>query len=303
MKILFNLFLLLTVSLFAEVNPNPSKYDDRIGFVTYNPDDIFQINAKDGFVTVIQFDKNERVVVAGTGFNDGWDIQTQFNFLYLKPKAYASKYAEDEEGKTVENTAIVEPYPEDWNTNLFITTNKRMYIADLGLGDKKIHYKISFKYPKQRAEERIKALKKKQAKATNKANHALKIKNNKQLNKDLNRLSVPRNWAYYMNVNSNSEDIKPDFTYDDGTFTYIGFSPHKKFPTAFLKEEEGESILNTHVKTVGKYKVLVIHRMAKMILLRSGKKLVGIFNGAYNENPTPYTKETSNSGIIREVRE
>jgi type IV secretion system protein VirB9 len=275
------LMILATTSSQAEVNPRPSKYDNRIGFVTYNPDDVFNIYAKNGFVTILMFDEQERVINAGTGFNEGWNVTERDHILHIRPKPYVAQYSEDSNGVVVEHQNIVEPVANDWNTNLFITTNKRTYIANLRLGNKKIHYKISFSYPKEK----------------------LKQKEKEDLKKDLDRTTVPRNWAYFMKINEGSKDIAPDFVYDDGVFTYIGFRPHKTMPSVFLREGNNESMLNTHVKKIGKYNVLVVHRLGKLIMLRSGKKLVGVLNNAYGFNPSPVTKETSNNSIIRGIQQ
>jgi len=288
--LILTIFLMLSTSSYAEINPRPSKYDNRIGFVTYNPDDVFNIFTKNGFVTILMFDPQERIITAGTGFNDGWDITEQDNVLHIRPKAYMTKYAEDSEGVVVDHQDIIEPIAEEWNTNLFITTNKRTYIANLRLGNKKIHYKISFSYPREK-------LKKLRAEKLRKKS----IREQKNIKRDLDHITVPRNWAYFMKINRGSHDIVPSFVYDDGVFTYIGFRSNKTMPTAFLREGNDESILNTHVKKMGKYNVLVIHRLGKLIMLRSGKKLVGVLNNAYGFNPSPFTKETSNNSIIRGI--
>ena len=285
------LLILVSTMVFAEVNPSPSKYDSRITFVKYNPDDVFNIYTKDGFVTILVFDPDERIISAGTGFNSGWDISQSYNILHIKPKVYISSFAKDSEGAVVEHKDVVEPNPKDWNTNIFITTNKRTYIGNLKLSNRKVYYKISFKYPR---EERARYLEMQRQKkeARERAN----------IKRDLNHLTVPRNWNYLMKVNKGSDDIAPDFVYDDGVFTYIGFKAYKTMPTAFLRDGNNESILNTHIKEMGKYNVLVVHRLAKLILLRSGNKLVGILNNAYGQNPLPYTRETTSNAIKREIR-
>ena len=109
----------------------------------------------------------------------------------------------------------------------------------------------------------------------------------------LEKTSVPRNWDYYMKVNTNSENITPDFAYDDGVFTYLGFDNTKIFPSAFAYDGE-EQIVNQHIKKENKFSVLVIHSIHKQILLRSGDKLVGVFNKGYAKNPLPKAPETSN---------
>ena len=88
-----------------------------------------------------------------------------------------------------------------------------------------------------------------------------------------------------MKVNQGSENITPNFAYDDGVFTYLGFDNTKIFPAVFAYELGKESILNTHIKKDGNYDVLVIHQTLPKILLRSGDKVVGIFNRGYTKNP------------------
>ena len=105
-----------------------------------------------------------------------------------------------------------------------------------------------------------------------------------------------------MHVNKGSETIAPDFAYDDGVFTYLGFNSTKTIPSVFLYDETNkESILNTHLKKDGKFDVLVIHQTAKQILLRSGNKLVGIMNSGYAKNPLEQTRETTGKSVSREI--
>jgi type IV secretion system protein VirB9 len=284
------IIFLFNISLFAVVDPRASTYDNRIGFVTYNPNDVFKIKAKNGFVTILEFDKNENIIDGSTGFNDGWEITQSGNIVHIRPKPYISEFAEDEDGNAIKKKSVISPNQKDWKTNLFIRTDKRLYVADLTLSKNRTQYKISFKYPKQRRQESI---------ARHNKRKAAKAQEN--IIRDLNRVTVPRNWNYLMKVNKNSETITPSFAYDDGTFTYIGFDTTKIFPTAFLREGEEESILNTHIKKIGNYDVLVIHKTAKIILLRSGNKLVGILNNGYGKNPNYQSKNTNNSNVKRKI--
>jgi len=281
---------LYNAALFAVVDPRASQYDNRIGFVTYNPNDVFKIKAKNGYVTILEFDKNENIIDGSTGFNDGWEITQSGNIVHIRPKPYISEFAEDEDGNAIKKKSVISPNQKDWKTNLFIRTDKRLYVADLTLSKNRTQYKISFKYPKQRRQESIARYKKRKA-----------AKAQENIIRDLNRVTVPRNWNYLMKVNKNSETITPSFAYDDGTFTYIGFNTTKTFPTAFLREGDEESILNTHVKKIGNYDVLVIHKTAKLILLRSGSKLVGILNKGYGKNPNYHSKNTNNSNVKRKI--
>jgi type IV secretion system protein VirB9 len=118
---------------------------------------------------------------------------------------------------------------------------------------------------------------------------------------ELNRTAIPRNWDYYMNINPESENISPSFAYDDGQFTYLGFDSTKDIPSVFLYENEKESILNNHIKKEGNYDVLVIQKTAKQIVLRSGKRIVGILNKSFGVNPLEQQKTTNSPKLEREV--
>ena len=56
-------------------------------------------------------------------FKDGWDITDNDNFVLIKPLAVKQQSSEGE--------SYFEPTPGQWNTNLFINTNKRTYSFDL----------------------------------------------------------------------------------------------------------------------------------------------------------------------------
>ena len=104
-----------------------------------------------------------------------------------------------------------------------------------------------------------------------------------------------------MKVNKGSEDISPNFAYDDGVFTYLGFDSTKSFPAVFSYEKGKEGILNTHIKKDGNYDVLVVHQVLPQILLRSGDKVVGVFNKGYAKNPVRQTRQTSNDNEVERV--
>jgi len=301
--ILLTLILVFTVQIIqAEEDPKPSKKDKRITSIVYNPNDVFNVYARDGFVTIIMFDKDEIITSAGTGFSGGWTISQRANVLRIIPKAYTTTLAKDKDtGETVAKKMVVVPNAKAWKTNLFVTTNKRTYMFNLFLSNKKAQYKITFKYPHERAKER--AAKKNQEKVQ--AQQEMAIVEEKNIQRDLDHSRVPRNWNFDMSANANSNDIKPSFVYDDGVFTYIGFTPSKTMPVAFLREGESEAMLNTSVKEIRRhnssFSVLVVHRLIKQIMLRSGDKLVAVRNNAYESNPMPMTQDTSNSSIEREI--
>lgn len=291
MKIIFCCFCLFGVS-YGLQTPKSSKYDKKITYAVFNAHDVFKISAENGYVSVIEFGKDERVINVSTGFNEGWELVDRGNLLFIKPKAYTTKYIQNEnpEEQNAISEIIVDPTPNQWKTNLIVTTNLNMYVFELVLNPSNKIYKLSFSYP-QKEQKNIQELQKQLQK---------QIEQDK-LDDSLNRVSTPRNWDFYMKVNKGSEDITPNFAYDDGVFTYLGFDNTKTFPAVFAYENKEESILNTHIKKDGNFDVLVIHKVARQILLRSGDKVVGIFNRGYAKNPLDKTPQTSNDKEVERV--
>lgn len=291
MKKLILMSLITVSSLFAIEVPKPTLFDARVVYADFNKDDVFQIYGKNGYTTVIQFSDDERVLDMATGFSAGWDIEDRRNFIFIKPKSYESQFAVDEFGETVNKKSIIEPNPQDWKTNLVVLTNKKEYIFNLDLNvEKNSHFKFTFKYPQDEAKKEELLLAKK------------KLEEQKEeINTELNRNAVPRNWDYYMNVNPDSENIIPTFAYDDGQFTYLGFDSTKDIPSVFLFENDKESILNSHIKKDGNYDVIVVQKTASKIVLRSGNRIVGIWNKSFGVNPLEEQKTTNSPKLHREV--
>ena len=197
--------------------PQISKYDRKITYAVFNAHQVFRIASANGYVSVVEFGKDERIINTATGFSEGWELTDKGNLLFIKPKAYTTKYIHSEnpeEGNAI-SEIIIDPNPAQWKTNLIVTTNVNMYVFELILNAKEKVYKLSFTYPQ--------------------------------------------------------------------------------------KELDKESILNTHIKKDGNYDVLVIHKTLPKILLRSGDKVVGIFNRGYAKNPLSATPQTSNDSEVERV--
>ena len=285
-------FIIFTINvLFAIDIPKSTLFDKRVVYTNFNKDDVFQIFAKNGYTTVIQFAEDERILDMASGFSSGWDIQDRRNFVFIKPKSYESNFAVDELGETINKKMIIDPNQNDWKTNLIVLTNKREYVFNLDLNiDKNSYFKFTFKYPEDE-------LYKKQQK--DKLKKEFLEKN--EIKEELNRTAIPRNWDYYMNQNKDSENISPTFAYDDGQFTYLGFNNTKDIPSVFLYENDKESILNTHIKKDGNYDVLVIQKTAKQFVLRSGDRIVGIWNKSFGINPKEVQQTTISKDVQREL--
>jgi type IV secretion system protein VirB9 len=283
-------FLMFFTTANALVTPKGSSADQRITYQNYSEKDVVKIYTKDGYVTTLDLDKSERVIDMFTGFTDGWDLTDKGSFVFIKPKAFLG-------GDT-----IITPKSPDWNTNLIITTTKRVYALDLILVEKQQPiYKVTFSYPN---EEELKN----QQTVTAQENHRKQQEILKKQQEDeeyitdqLDKLNSPRNWNLFMKVNKNSQSVAPVFAYEDGLFTYLGFDNTKSIPSVYLWENGKESILNTHMKEQGEYQILVVHKVAPKIILRAGEKVVGILNGSFGANPAPQ-RTTISKEVFREVQ-
>ncbi|MDR1007485.1 MAG: P-type conjugative transfer protein VirB9 [Campylobacteraceae bacterium] len=282
-KIALLVFLMFVTDSFAVVIPQSSSLDKRITFQVYSARDVVKIYAKDGYVSVLDLDNGERIIDMFTGFIDGWDLTDRGSFVFIKPKAFLG------------GGLIVTPKYPEWNTNLIITTTKRVYVFDLVLVEKQQPiYKVTFSYPDEIM------LKNQKAQAAEEGKKKQQAEEEYVAGK-LDKLNSPRNWNLFMKVNKNSQNIAPVFAYDDGIFTYLGFDNTKSIPSVYLWEDGKESILNTHMKEQDEYQILVIHKVAPKIILRAGDKVVGILNGSYGLNPAPQ-RTTISSEVIREVK-
>jgi type IV secretion system protein VirB9 len=287
-KIIFFLSSLIFCSLtieiaFAEDVPKGSSYDKRIQRVSYNPEDVIKIYTQLGFITTIIFDDNEIVKKAISGFDAGWKIIPYQNKLFVSPVPVEQEYSDGEESDV--EMKKYEPIAKDWKTNLFVSTNKRSYSMDLSLSEgSKGSYAhiVRFWYPEKDAS----------------------LRDAKQIEATLAHDKYPRNWDYFVKAGQGSENIVPDFAYDDGRLTYLGFGEIKNFPNVFLLHNGMEQTVNHSVEQKGNYKVMVIHKLSKTFVLRYGSQVVGVLNKSFGKYVKPYSStSSSNVGLSEELND
>lgn len=322
---------LLTTSAFALNVNSKSKYDKRITYAKYNADDVFKIVAKVGYVSLIELAPDERVQLMSTGFSNGWEIVDSKNLIFIKPMVYSVNVAEQGQIKNAEGQPagvplMVQPNSKDWKTNLIVITNLRKYVFDLELEEdteKSVNsdYSLSFSYNEAKADAKVKDKNtktkelqeieeeklRKQAMAEIEAEEAKAQERKEKIKNYLDATSIPKNWDYVMHVNKNSEVISPDFVYDDGLFTYVGFKRAKAIPSFFEYYEEDkkpvESVVDKHLKQYDKYNVIVIHKTFDRLILRSGNRLVGIKNNGYGLNAIDDLRNTVSPHVVRKLKE
>lgn len=280
MRLIFVLlwFAFFIPGTFAAAIPQGSAFDSRMQQVSYNAQNATVINARAGYVTTLVFSDDEAVISTQVGFVKGWSVTNEANRVYIRPAPIAQPSV-DSEGKEIQE--VFNPTAKDWKTNLFVTTTKHFYSLELSVLDgeempKNLAFVVTYRYPD---EVRKKAAQAQTAREKEWQDQQAKTR----IDQALKNGQAPRNWDYAMRVAKNSRIIAPDFAYDDGRFTYLGFSPLKKFPSVFLYENGTEQIANFAVEQQGNFKVIVIQHVTPTLVLRYGKAVVGVVNQGFGK--------------------
>ena len=92
-----------------------------------------------------------------------------------------------------------------------------------------------------------------------------------------------RNWSYTKYPGKGSFNIVPDFAYDDGRFTFVGFSPSKSIPSVTKELNGKEHVVNSSIQKKGDFTVLVIQEVTPRLVLRSGNAVVGLENSGFGK--------------------
>lgn len=244
----------------AEQVPAAQGYDARVQVFNYEPTDVFVINARVGYSTLIQFEEGEIIhEEGGLGMGDAkaWSLAVKGNNIFFKP---------------------ISDLPD---TNMLIVTNKRTYAFQLTTGGAYPTYIARFNYPQEAAETTKKSV----------APSSLKV-----VGKD----SQGRNILVSDTINTNygyrgARALKPTNTWDDGRFTYLKFAHASDLPAVYrVLENNTEALVNTHVKD----DVLVIQEVGSVYRLRFGESVGDIANSNY-KIPSFNKAGTSDSNYIR----
>jgi type IV secretion system protein VirB9 len=256
--------------------PRGSTWDSRMQNVFYNSQNATVVNTRPGYVTTLLFDDDEEVIDAQAGFPKGWTVTRSDNRVGVSPNPITQPVT-DASGNNVSQVFL--PTAKDWKTNLFVVTSKRDYSLELNVLDNDSPsqaFVIRYRYPDEVRRQsdvanttRLKMLRETQEK--------------QQIATAFKQATTPRNWRYTKRVAAGSASIAPDFTYDDGRFTYIGFSPIKILPSPFLMVNSQEQAVTPRIVSQGNYTVMVVRALSPRLVLRYGNAVVGIENAAYGQ--------------------
>jgi type IV secretion system protein VirB9 len=181
------------------------------------------------------------------------------------------------------NHLVLKPKAPTVHTNLTIFTNKRTYVID---------YAVSAGTPDSQADELLYSLRFRYPPAQGPKPPA-------QITKDLATSPGERfqNKDYWYCGNAL---LQPVAVSDDGVHTRLTFSPSAELPAVFVRSDDGsESLLNYSMEG----RDLVIHRLARHLILRRGKLVGCITNKGFTGSGERLETGTVSPQVRRETKE
>lgn len=107
------------------------------------------------------------------------------------------------------------------------------------------------------------------------------------------------NSHYSIAEGKGSEDIVPTLVFDDGRFTYIRFPGNREVPAVFhVLGDGGETLVNARMEE----DLLVVDRVSRRLMLRSGSAVVGVWNEAFDLDGVPPDGGTTVPGVQRVLK-
>lgn len=269
--------LLASCVAWSAATPRGSAYDSRMQNVTYNSQNATVVSTRPGYVTMLVFDDDETVIDAQAGFPRGWTVMKSDNRVGVSPNPITQPVT-DASGNTVSQVFL--PTEKDWKTNLFVVTSKRDYSLELNVLDRDSPaqaFVIRYHYPDEQR-------KKSAAASAARQQHQQETLDRQRIAAAFGQTTTPRNWRYTKRVAAGSAAITPEFTWDDGRFAYIGFSPSKSLPSVFRVVNGQEQAVTPRTIKQGNYTVMAVPASPQLVL-RYGTSVVGIENDRFGRIP------------------
>ncbi|WP_406887740.1 P-type conjugative transfer protein VirB9 [Serratia marcescens] len=285
--------LLASCATWSAATPRGSTYDSRMQNISYNSQNATVVNTRPGYVTTLLFDDDEAVIDVQAGFPKGWTVTKSDNRVGVSPTPITQPVT-DASGNNVSQVFL--PTAKDWKTNLFVVTSKRDYSLELNVLDHDSPaqaFVIRYRYP---AEVRQQSAAASAARQT----QQWERQEQQQIAAAFGQASTPRNWRYTKQVAAGSASIAPDFAWDDGRFTWLGFSPIRTLPSVFRVVNGREQAVTPRTVKQGNYIVMVVPASPQLVL-RYGTSVVGIENDGFGRIPITRS-DTVSPSVTLEAR-
>lgn len=240
MKRYFMLFAAFLMPVIAEaaLTPKAGETDNHVRTAAYDPNQLYKINTMHGYITSIQFGKDEKILSVNIGDSSAWLISVQNEIINLKPIS------------------------ENPDTNLNVLTSRGTY-------------QFFLTAPEITSENGVKKLVRKPNENTI---FLLRFvyPNDEKRNAEKTIFKAAALSAKNFRYSARGErGVVPISVYDDGRFTYMNFGDNKDIPAIFSVDAKGnESIVNYHLQG----NLVVVELLANQFTLRNGTKIATVFN-------------------------
>lgn len=253
---------LASMPLQALQYPTSSPYDHRIRTISYNPDDVTQIETVIGVATHIELEPGEKVITPAFGDSDAYQFGSEGHHVFLKPIA------------------------DQADTNLVLVTDRRSYAFRLSLRDDRNNaiYQVRFSYPEEEAERRRIALEEERRR--------------QRVEDGFSQQRDAYNLEYTM---AGDEELAPINAWDNGEHTFFKFQGNREIPSIFYVNADGEESLVNRTTRGESNNIIVIHTVAAEYRLRLGDRVLGVYNENYTGGIANDTG-TSSPVIERTIR-
>jgi type IV secretion system protein VirB9 len=112
--------------------------------------------------------------------------------------------------------------------------------------------------------------------------------------------ALPVNANYTIAYGRDSMDLRPALVFDDGRFTYLKWSGNREIPAVFeIRADGSEMVANTRMQG----DLLVVDRIARGLMLRSGSAVASIHNEAFEPEGHAPIDGTTALGLARILKE
>lgn len=262
---------LSAVTARAKDEPRRSERDNRIGYVTYDGENVVEIPVALGVVTRVILEAGEKIKILGSGFSSQCKSETDLWCIEAEPGS---------------NQIWVKPMPGATTNNIELSTDRRDYsirfVRDPRVASK---YRVHFQYPvpmpiappfmdasgvpqydvftPERIKQRAEAVEQVMAGRMGNAKYSMEA-------------GAP-----------GAMDIAPKLAFDDGRFTYFHYPKAKEIPAVFFIGADGqEGRANYNIDG----ELVVVQRIAREFVLRLGGSAVRVINDGYDSEgvATPY---------------
>lgn len=263
--------------------------DPRLREVLYDPHAVVTVPVKRGVVTLVVLDADESIaeVAAGLGGDcakteAAWCVAAQpgGRTLFVKAKSSAS---------APNNLAVV----TDRRTHSF----RFVVLAD---NDPKMPvYRLVIKAPAARPAPPARLAQRDAAPVMALPAVPPPPSPSEVIAQRLQAKAQVRNANYSIAEGSGSEDIVPTLVFDDGRFTYFRFPGNREVPAVFHVLGDGsETLVNARMED----DLLVVDRVSRRLMLRSGSSVVGVWNEAFDLDGVPPSDGTTVPGVHRSFK-